>query len=89
MPRKTRHQKVQELLELLKAGPDYQPDHWEPSEAYASFLGARLLPRLMELIPEVWKVVNDEQRYEGAERLRLDQEAWALQSEPNPPYEKR
>lgn len=41
------------------------------------------------LIPEVSRILKQELDAQGAERLRLEQEAWALQSEPNPPYEVR
>ena len=89
MPRKTRQQKAQELLEMLRFGPDFTPGFQKPREAYSSFLNTHILPRLMELIPEVWKIMEAERQYEFAERFRLDQEAHALQSEPNPPHTKR
>lgn len=74
---------------MLRFGPNFTPGFQEPREAYSSFLNTHVLPRLMEFAQEFWKIVNDERQYQDSERLRLDQEAWALQSEPNPPYEKR
>jgi len=89
MPRKTRQRKAQELLEMLRFGPNFTPGFQKPREAYSSFLNQHILPRLMELIPEVCKAVNEEQLHQDSERLRLDQEAHALQSEANPPFTKR
>lgn len=49
----------------------------------------RALQLAAMLLPEVSEILRRRQGHEASERLRMDQEAWALQSEPNSPYEKR
>jgi hypothetical protein len=41
------------------------------------------------LIPEVKEILDRRRNDMQAQRLEIEQEAWGLQSEPNPPYTKR
>lgn len=41
------------------------------------------------LLPEVSEILRQRENFVESERLAIEQEAYALQSEPEPPYTKR
>lgn len=50
-------------------------------------------PRALQLarllVPEVDRIMRKREEFAESERLAIEQEAWGLQSEPEPPYKIR